>query len=125
SRSYETLLVPDNNAELFIPLNEDLELKMIGSVKSIILSKDKGYFFTPRRRGLEILSSSKFIIVKINPIYSRNLCSNLQEMYSGIFEMSLDQSLIRELILACKNDDIYEASDCLSDMIDDEDAYNY
>ena len=60
----EFLLIPDNKGELIIPFSGDINLKLIGTTKSVKLNADSCYFLKPRRRGMEILcnESSKLLI---------------------------------------------------------------
>lgn len=126
SISNESLLIPDNNAELFIPLDQDLEIKIIGSTRSMVMTKGRGYFLSPRRRGMEVISASKYLLIKINPIYSRNFTKNLNEIFNGGYEMRLEPYLVEELLDAYTMEDRYKASDSLSVFLDDyEDAFNY
>lgn len=124
--SHETLLVPDNYAELFIPLGKDLEIQIIGSTRSIVMRQGQGYFLSPRRRGLEVLNSSNFLLIKVNPIYSRSFSKGLIEISSSVFEFPMDRDMLDELMNAAANEDIYQASECLEGLLGDyEEAFNY
>ncbi|MEQ9403060.1 MAG: helix-turn-helix domain-containing protein [Cyclobacteriaceae bacterium] len=95
----ELLLIPDNKGELFIPLSSDIKLKLIGNAREIKLNADQCYFLKPRRRGMEVLcnENAKFIVVKINPIYVRMFCADLQEISSGIHSMDLSSESLKKL----------------------------
>lgn len=120
----ESTLVPDNKAEIFIPLDRNLEINLIGTARPILLEKEKSYFLSPRRRGLEILNDASYLLIKINPIYAMSMAQNLDAFVNGIYHLPMEISSQNDLIGLSDVSDIYSASDILSAYID-EDAYDY
>ena len=114
STDNQHLLVPNNMAEIYIPLN-NVEFKCIGSVRSITLKESDGYFLMPRRRGasINLLNNSSCLIVGINPIYANKIAKGLKEVSSGISLINFSSSQKKSLIRAWENKDTYMASDIL------------
>ena len=110
----ELMLVPDNNGELIIPLSKEITLRLIGSAKPINLDSKRCFFLKPRRRGMAITTgpNAKFLIAKINPIYVRNICSDLLEINNGVHEIILDSQFVRKLKMADSHKP-YELEDIL------------
>ncbi|WP_436517542.1 helix-turn-helix domain-containing protein [Ekhidna sp. To15] len=122
------ILVPDNMAEIFIPLGSDITIKCMGSVRSLLLKEGKGYFCMPRRRGamLSMEQNSDLLIVKINPIYANKIAKELKELSNGIFAIDLGQGHKRDLMSAWEGENTYAASDVVEDILDTSiDFYNY
>lgn len=113
------LLVPDNKAEIIIPLNDEVIFNCIGSVRSLRLAKNVGYFFMPRRRGAEIplSESTKCLVLKINPIYARKITQELPELSNGVFTLKLDREHLRTISKHFKAKDIYGASDIIEEVL--------
>ena len=121
------VLVPDNNAEVFIPIDSTIDFKCIGGVRSIALRSGQAYFLMPRRRGAEIAleGNSKFFILKINPIYAKKITSGLDEVSTGIFEMGLNSEQIGAICDGYEMDK-YELSDLMENLLSDaSDIYDY
>ena len=116
--SNESVLVPDNYGELLIPLNEDFDVKLIGNARFISLFKNEAYFLAPRGRGLEINSSSaKYLLIKINPIYTKCFCCDCTEYSNGVFKMNLNTIEVKNIKLNAKNNNKYKVSDLLGDLL--------
>ena len=114
-------LVPDTKAEMIIPISKSIDLKNIGSVRSMSLNVDKVYFFMPRRRGAETIlaPNSKLLIVKINPIFAKKMTMNQSEISSGVFELNLDYDQIKSLYNSCTMADVYTASEIIEEICAD------
>jgi AraC-like DNA-binding protein len=113
-------LIPDNNAEIIIPIKENLTFKCIGSVRPLTFLAGKSYFLMPRRRGAVIPLSfrSNCLIIKVNPIYAKKLSDQLNEISYGVFDLGMDKDCLERL---CKGFDLmdkYELSDRLEDLLD-------
>ncbi|MEO9482151.1 MAG: helix-turn-helix domain-containing protein [Ekhidna sp.] len=124
------VLVPDNKAEIIIPLQNEITFSCIGSVRSLRLSENKAYFFMPRRRGAEIPmpANTKCLILKINPIYARKIAQGLSEISNGVFTLTLDKQQLSSICKYSKTKDIYGASDMIGDVLDHVNGlydYNY
>jgi AraC-like DNA-binding protein len=122
------ILVPDNNAEIIIPLSDEVCFKCIGSMRSLKLSKEKCYFLMPRRRGAEIplMPRTQCMVIKINPIYARKISNSLKEISNGVFELNFMAEPLRRLLDVNRSMDRYEASDLIESMLGDiEDLYEY
>ncbi|SNT15260.1 AraC-type DNA-binding protein [Ekhidna lutea] len=112
------VMVPDNKAEIIIPLDGDLTLKSIGSVRSLKMTYGNIYFLMPRRRGAEILLNEgvKSLILKINPIYARSIALKLKELCNGVFAMGRSEMMVKALKNAFDHNDVYQASDLIQEM---------
>lgn len=121
SSNHSLTLVPDNQAEIFIPLKNDVVVKSIGSIRTTSLTKKSGYFLMPRRRGLTISlpDNEKCLVLKINPIYANNIAKELEELQSGIFRMDINNTDIQSLLSAEKIRDSYNANETLQNILYD------
>jgi len=108
--------VPNNNAELIIPLDDDLEIKMIGTFRSIKLSKQQAYYFKPRGRGMDIYGNASYLQINIHPGYSKYIIKNLEEYTNGIYEVpSILGRTIDKLIKIFVNKDDYELNEVMEE----------
>ncbi len=121
------ILVPDNNAEIFIPLNGNIFIKPIGGIRNIDLNEGSVYFFKPRGRGIEVsLRHANCLLVKVNSIYTKSISEKLKELCNGVFELQMDTSDIKSLIASYKADDVYRASDVVQNLFPDSaDLFDY
>ena len=122
------MMVPDNMAEIFIPLGADVTIKCIGSVRPLILREGCGYFCMPRRRGATVLLGQKadLLVVKINPIYAIKIAKELMEISNGVFSFNLTFGHKRDLLRAADGNNTYAASDIVEEMLDTSvDFYEY
>lgn len=124
------VLVPNNMAEIFIPVKTDITIKCIGSVRPLILKEGVGYFCMPRRRGVSISleSNSSLLVVKINPLYANKIARELKEISNGIFSFNLSMSQRKDLLKAWEGSNTYVASDIVEDAVEaslDLFEYNY
>ena len=104
----ELILVPDNYAEIIIPIfNEDIGIRIIGTTKYLSLNRSSAYFLSPRRRGMEVVfePNAQFILLKINPVYSRIISQGLVEVANGIFDCAISGTALRNLKLALAFED--------------------
>ena len=106
-------LIPSNHAELIIPLDHDLEIKMVGTFRSVKLKRQEAYFLKPRGRGMVVFGNSSFILIKIYPGYSKHLIKWLDELAQGVYRARLSRNYFDDLIDAASQEDIYEVSDVL------------
>lgn len=112
------ILVPDNRAEIFIPLSGDISLKPIGGIRDINLKAGKAYFFKPRGRGIEVLlEQTSCLIAKVNSIYTKNISERLQEVCNGVFEFQIGTRDVKSLLRAFDTGDVYEASDIIHNLL--------
>lgn len=122
------MLIPDNKAEIIIPLSGDVEITNIGSVRALNLRQDQAYFFMPRRRGTQVMlkDDKSCIVIKINPIYAGKLTNGLSEVFNGVYMLDLQSHHIKELMLAKDLRDRYAASDVLVALFDNvDDLYDH
>lgn len=127
-RNMLQMLVPDNMAEIFIPLGTDVTIKCIGSVRPLVLREGKGYFCMPRRRGATITleHNSNLLIVKINPIYADKIAKELCGISNGVFSMNISHAQKRDLLKAWEGENTYAASDTVEEILDTSiDFYEY
>ena len=115
------VLVPSNSAELIIPLVSDLEIKMIGTLRSSLLTKNCGYFLKPRGRGIEVFGRASFISVKVHPGYTKQITKNLDEVSNGIFRVCFSEQIMRRVERSVLENSIYEVNEILEDIFDLED----
>lgn len=111
-------LVPDNNAEIILPLEGRLLFQCIGSVRPQYFLAERGYFLLPRRRGarIELLPNSSCLIVKVNPILTRKIASGLSEFANGTFDLNLNADQRDALIATIEKGDRFMVSDLLEDF---------
>ena len=107
------ILVPCNSAELIIPLGGDLEIKMIGMLRSTVLKEKEAYFLKPRGRGLEILGRSSFISIKIHPGYTRQIIKHLNEVSNGVFDVMLSERIMDELLYRVNSNSVFDINEVL------------
>jgi len=109
------VMIPDNHAEIIIPLNQDLQFRCNGSVRSLRLEVGKGYFLMPRRRGATIDKSAlgQCIILKVHPVFARKMAHQLQELSNGVFDLALSSMLIHRIMNAMNQEDRYLLSEIL------------
>lgn len=122
------VLVPDNNAEIIIPISDEVSFQCIGSMRSLRLLKGKSYFLMPRRRGAEIpmIPKTQCLIVKINPIYARKISTSQREISSGVFELNFSIRQLNRLLDLNSIIDRYDASDLIESMLSGiDDLYEY
>ncbi|MEP1035153.1 helix-turn-helix domain-containing protein [Ekhidna sp.] len=122
------VLVPNNMAEVFIPLRTDITIKSIGSVRPLLLREGVGYFCMPRRRGVEIAlePNASLMVIKINPIYANKMARELKEVSSSVFALNLSLSHRKELIKAWEGSNTYVASDIVEEALETSlDLYEY
>lgn len=112
------VLIPSNFAEMIIPLDNGLEIKMIGTLRSTLLSKRKGYFLKPRGRGMEVLGRATFISVKIHPGYTRKITKDLAELIHGVYTINLQESLVDEITSMVTDSKVYEINEILEQIFD-------
>lgn len=113
-------LIPDNNAEILIPIGETLTLKCIGSARPLALIAGKGYFLMPRRRGavLPLSFRSKCIVIKVNPIYAKKISDGLKEISYGVFDLGLSKIEMASLLKDFDQNDRYEISDKIESLLE-------
>lgn len=118
-KSNSRVLVPDNMAEIFIPLKTDITFKCIGSVRSVTLMEGAGYFCKPRRRGVAIplQPNTSCLLVKINPLYANKIARELKEVSHGVFMLNLSTTHRKALYKAWEESDTYMASDIIEDAL--------
>ncbi len=122
------MLVPDNMAEIFIPLGTDVIIKCIGSVRPLILKEGKGYFCMPRRRGatVSLEQNSNLLVVKVNPIYANKIARELSEISNGVFALNISHGHRRDFLKAWEGENTYAASDIVEEILDTSmDFYDY
>ena len=124
------VLVPDNMAEVYIPLKTDITIKGIGSVRSLCLKEGKSYFHMPRRRGMtiELGSESVLLILKINPLFANKIARALKEVAIGIYTLNLSFDERKELLRAFERSNTFISSDIIEDAVEpsaDLHDYNY
>ncbi|MEO9869388.1 helix-turn-helix domain-containing protein [Ekhidna sp.] len=109
------ILVPDNTAEIFIPVSGNLSFKALGSARSILMREGIGYFLMPRRRGTEITiaKDSEYLLVKINPMYAYGISRGLKEIFNGVFELGLNQSTLQAINRASRMQSIHQMEEIL------------
>lgn len=121
-------LIPDGNAEIIIPIKENLSFKCIGSVRSLNLLAGKGYFIMPRRRGAEISLSfrTRCLVIKLNPVYAKKIAERITEISNGVFDLDLSLAQVDELYSMVQAKDRFEMSDYLENLFDDiSELYEY
>ncbi len=113
------VLVPDNMAEIFIPIKTDITFKCIGSVRPVTLKEGVGYFCKPRRRGVSIQlpNNTDCLLVKISPLYANKIARELKEVSNGVFVVNLAASQRKGLYKAWENGDTYKASDIIEEAL--------
>lgn len=122
------VLVPNNMAEIFIPLKTDVTIKCIGSVRSLTLKEGVGYFCMPRRRGvlISLEPNSSLLVVKVNPIYANKIARELKEVSNSIFALNLSMTQRKDLIKAWEGSNTYAASDIVEEVLETSiDLYEY
>lgn len=113
------ILVPDNMAEIFIPIKTDIIFKCIGSVRPVTLAEGAGYFCKPRRRGvsIQLQDNADCLVVKISALYANKIAIELKEVSNGIYSINLSASQRKGLYKAWQSDDQYAASDIIEDAL--------
>ncbi|MEQ8904927.1 helix-turn-helix domain-containing protein [Ekhidna sp.] len=122
------VLVPDNNAEIIIPISDEVCFQCIGSMRSLRLLKEQSYFMMPRRRGAEIplMPKTQCLVIKVNPIYARKISNSKKEISNGVFELGFTVRQQKRLLGFSSIIDRYEASDLLESMLEGvDDLYEY
>ena len=97
----ELLLIPDNLAEILIPISGNIRVRIIGSARYGQLKPGAAYFLSPRRRGMEISLTHEtvFLIAKVNPIYSKQIAEQLEEVFTGIYNCGRTDEIFPQLEL--------------------------
>ncbi len=122
------VLVPDNMAEIFIPLKTDITIKCIGSVRPLNLLEGVGYFCMPRRRGVAVSlePNAKLLVLKVNPIYANKIARELREVSNGVFALNLTMGQRSDLIKAWEGSNTYAASDIVENVMESSlDLFDY
>jgi len=121
------LIAPDNYAELLIPLKSNIQLNILGISRSYELEANTGYFLTPRRRGITLgcNDNNSFILLKLNPIYSRTLSERLEELFMGIYRFDLSIDVKDDLLESVHEKNIYFSSDILMTFMGYEEAFSH
>lgn len=121
-----TTLVPDNHAEIIVPLDRNLIVQHIGTTRPLNLPNGQGYFFLPRRRGLEILGLANFLLIKINPIYTKSFVHLASEFTDRVFHLQFGPFAIKELMYYHGENDVNGLNEFLASFIDQSSfAYNF
>jgi len=112
------ILVPDNQAEIIIPLNGPLSLCCMGSVRSLEFKADSTYFLMPRRRGAEIklAPGSSCLIIKVNPIFAKKITDQQRPFSMGVFELDFTPNQMIQIQDAYVLHDKYLLSEMLEDF---------
>lgn len=110
------VLLPCNSAEIFIPLESDLEIKFIGTFRSTILRQGRMYFFKPRGRGMSILGKTSYATIKIHPGYTRTIIETLIEVANGIYTLNMPGHLINTIIQKAGYSYIFQLCDILEEI---------
>ncbi len=110
-------LIPSNKAEIIIPLDQDLEIKMVGTFRSIQLEKQLAYFLKPRGRGMEIFGNASYLLIQIHPGYTKFITKWLNEHANGIYNIEIKNCQVDDLIHASNTGDLYQVNDSLDDSL--------
>ncbi|WP_421764448.1 helix-turn-helix domain-containing protein [Ekhidna sp.] len=116
--SRNQILVPDNKAEIFIPLGGNVDFQCLGCVRSLSIRSGNGYFLMPRGRGANISLNerTKLLIIKINPIYAKKIASNFAEIANGVFQINISSVQLNSLMDLSVSRDKYEASSIIEEL---------
>ncbi|MEM6830449.1 MAG: helix-turn-helix domain-containing protein [Bacteroidota bacterium] len=117
SEQEELLLVPDNFAEIIIPISEKkIELRIIGTKKQLTVNRGSIYFLPPRRRGMEVSfeKETQFAIIKLNPIYTKVIANNLTEVCTGVYDCEASDKMSFQLRLGVNLRDLRAVSGWIS-----------
>lgn len=119
SQGQELLLVPDNLAEIIIPLDQTIQVRILGTAKYVSLKPTTAYFLSPRRRGMEIRlePNSSFYVLKINPIFTKSVQRGLSEVSSGIFDFLSPVEVLDRLQEALKTNKYVIVSDWINSVM--------
>lgn len=112
------LLVPSNQSEFFIPLDQGMEIKLIGTFRRIPLTKRKAYYLKPRGRGMEVFGNASYLIIRINPGYTKFITKNLSELTKGIYEIALSEESIDQMTSIAGNKEFFEVNEILEELFE-------
>ena len=112
------ILVPDNQAEIIIPIDGPLSFCCMGSVRSLEFKPDRTYFLMPRRRGAEIklAPGSSCLIIKVNPIFAKKISDQQRPFSIGVFELDFTTNQMIQIQNAYVLHDKYLLSEMLEDF---------
>lgn len=115
---HNRILVPDNKAEIFIPLGGNVGFQCLGCVRSLPMRNGGGYFMMPRGRGANISMDerTRLLIIKINPIYAKKIAANFKEISNGVFQIDISQTQLNSLVSLSLSMDRYEASNIIEEL---------
>lgn len=112
----KTILLPSNSAELVIPLERDLEIKMIGMLRSTVLGKRRCYFLKPRGRGIEVLGRASYISIKIHPGYTKQITKKLNEVSNGVYSVLFAERIIDDISCLVNEGNVFEVNEILESL---------
>ncbi|MEM6737371.1 MAG: helix-turn-helix domain-containing protein [Bacteroidota bacterium] len=111
----ESLIAPDNFAEILVPLNGTMEVQMLGTMRRTPLDKKGGYFIRPRGRAMKLFGSSSYLLIKCRPGYTKKIVKDLNELSNGIYQVDLADSTIDILTTSVRDFDVFQINDLLEE----------
>jgi len=109
----ELLVMPDNHGEIIIPLENNVKINILSNRHTIQVSQSKAYYLSPRRKAMNIVANSGFLVLKVNPIFHRQIISKLSEEAFGIYALHLNSEEIDQIITFCNSQQKIGASELI------------
>ncbi|NQZ77661.1 MAG: AraC family transcriptional regulator [Ekhidna sp.] len=116
------VLVPDNMAEIFIPVSGRCQIKPFDSIRHTTLHLDRSCFLMPRRRGVELLldEDAECLVIKVSPLFARGIAERLDQLAIGIYDLRVSEFPRRAINRFYLEDDLWAINEWVSNAFFEE-----